>query len=371
MHRIEKRTRKGLKGWGLGAALGFFSLLMGTSGAIAELGGPTGQPLLDPALAVYAPTAPVSGTMRLAGSDTMQPLINRLASEFRRRHPDVQVTISGGGSAIILQEFLGTEKSKVERVTTGGLIVTMKKSETAGSVLLAASSRPLSDQEVEQFVVRYGYEPLAFPVAMDAVGIYVHRNNPMPSLTLDQVDAIFSTTRQRGAPEAINRWGQLGLSNGWENAQIRLYGRNQKSGTQGFFKDHVLLSGDFVPSIQEEPGAASVILALGRDPFGIGYSGIGLQASTVRLVPLAEKSGMPAVAPSLPSVMDGSYPLRRFLYFFISKAPQTPFSPVAREFLAFANSRDGQEAVIRAGFYPLPLKQAEQNLAILTSTGTR
>ncbi|TAJ25963.1 MAG: hypothetical protein EPO64_07235, partial [Nitrospirae bacterium] len=169
MHRIEKRTWKGLKGWGLGAALGFFSLLMGTSGAVAELGGPTGQPLLDPALVVYAPAAPVSGTMRLAGSDTMQPLINRLASEFRRRHPDVQITISGGGSAIILQEFLGTGKSKVERVTTGGLEVTLKKPENAGSVLLAASSRPLSDREVEQFVARYGYEPLVFPVAMDAV----------------------------------------------------------------------------------------------------------------------------------------------------------------------------------------------------------
>jgi phosphate transport system substrate-binding protein len=197
------------------------------------------------------------------------------------------------------------------------------------------------------------------------VGIYVHRDNPIPRLTLEQVDAIFSTTRYRGFPHAIDRWGQLGLEDEWGSAPIKLYGRDEKSGTRGFIKEHVLRNGEFDPRVQEEPGAASVILALSRDPLGIGYSGIGLQTSSVRPVPLAEHADGPYIAPSVASVMDGSYPLRRTLYLYLDKSPTRALRPIVQEFLSFLNSRDGQEVVVKTGFYPLPVAQIERNVAAL------
>jgi phosphate transport system substrate-binding protein len=342
----------------LSGLLGLLSFVALGTWVGAEHAGPTGKPTTDPSLAAYAPIAQVSGSLRISGSDTMQPLLNRLAIDFRRRHPDAQVTVEGGGSAGILKEFLGNGVPSKRAASNG----------QAGPALLAASSRALTDQEIEQFASRYSYKPTVIPVAVDAVGIYVHRDNPLQNLTLEQVDAIFSTTRNRGFSHEIRRWGQLGLNSGWENAQIKLYGRNQKSGTRAFIKELVLQNGEFNPAVIEEPGAASVILAVGRDPFGMGYSGVGLQASSVRAVSLAEQEGKPFVAPSVTSVADGSYPLRRFLYLYVNKPPAALLPPAAKEFLSFVNSREGQEAVIRAGFFPLPAKQVEQSLGVLITS---
>jgi phosphate transport system substrate-binding protein len=284
----------------------------------------------------------------------MQPLLSRLASEFRRRHPEATITIEGGGSAKALPEFLGTEAKKGK-----------KKDEKGSQPLLVASSRKLTASEVKQFRSEHGYEPTEVPIAVDAVAIYVHRDNPLQRLSLDHVDAIFSTTRNRRYPEAINHWGQLGLRNGWEETSIRLYGRDQKSGTRAFVKEHVLQNGEFRPTVREEPGAASVILALSQDPAGIAYSGIGLQTSTVRVVALADHNELEAVLPTSETIGEGSYPLTRFLYLYVKKPSNQQFLPVVKEFLSFASSRDGQETVIKTGFYPVPLRNLEQNMTVL------
>lgn len=347
--------------WAFRALVGLLALLGLPSLGEAEYAGPSGRPMLDPTLEAYMPVTHISGHMKIAGSDTMQPMLARLAGEFRRRHAGARVSIEGGGSDIVLKELLA-EQPKPARLAENG---------PEGAVVVAASSRLLTDEEVKRFAARYGYEPMVFPVAVDAVGIYVHRDNPLPYLTLEQVDAIFSTTRNRGAAHDITRWGELGLRREWEQAPIRLYGRNQKSGTRSFLKEHVLRYGEFSPAVHEEPGAASVILSVSRDPLGMGYSGIGLQASTVRLVPLAEKNGAPPVMPSVASVMDGSYPLRRFLYLYLDQPAPASLPPLAREFLAFVNSREGQEAVIQAGFYPLPITQTTQSLALLAAPSSR
>lgn len=343
------------------AALGIVFMLCLEGAAAAEGSGPAVKLALDPSLAAYAPSSQVAGELRIAGSTTMQPLTNRLAGEFRRYHPNVRVTIEAGGSASVLKELLGENGSSRPKADKG--------QENARPTLLAAVSRLLTDAERQQFVSRHGHEPSAIPVAMDAVGIYVHRDNPLPNLTLEQVDALFSSTRNRGYPFEIGQWGQLGLQDEWVKAPVRLYGRGEKSGTRDFVKEHALRSGEFKPEVHEEPGAASVILALSRDPFGIGYSGIGLQASTVRALPLAEKDGMPFVSPDMSSVMDGSYPLHRLLYLYVDKSPTAGLSPAVREFLAFVNSREGQEAVIKGGAYPLPRKEVEQSLALLALPG--
>lgn len=325
--------------------------LVGTPRVVhAEQSGPFASLMVDPSLARYSPTTHVSGGFKVQGSDTMHALMRRLVSDFQVRQPKITVDLRSGGSTKAISEF-------VQAPQPGRIVI---KEERSNQVVLVSSSRELMDSEVKEFSSQRGYEPLAIPIAVDAVALYVHKDNPLPGLTLDQVDAIFSTTHLRGYKKDIKAWGDLGLTNGWEKAQIHLYGRDRKSGTRAFFQEHVLAGGEFLPTVQEEPGAASVILALSRDQLSIGYSGIGLQASSVRIVPLTELDGMPLITPSAATVADQTYPLRRLLYLYVDKAPGSLLSPAVQEFLTFVKSREGQEAVVRAGFYPLPMDEVEK-----------
>jgi phosphate transport system substrate-binding protein len=336
------------------------ALLITAPGIHAEQGGPFASLTVDAGFAPYSPQAQVSGALKIQGSDTMAPLMTRLATEFQRRQPQVTMSVKGGGSTKAVSEFL--EPPTPDRIVL--------KEERTNQFLLVATSRELLDSEIKQFVSQHGYEPLAVPVGVDAVALYVHKDNPLPGLTLDQVDAIFSTTRIRGYKTEIKQWGQLGLANGWEKGEIQLYGRDRKSGTRAFFQEHVLAGGEFAPNLQEQPGAASIILALSRDQFGIGYNGLGLQASAVRIVPLAENQGMPFITPSSATVADQTYPLRRILYVYLDKSPNSPLPPAAQEFLTFITSREGQEAVVRAGFFPLPINQVTKSFLSLGATRT-
>jgi phosphate transport system substrate-binding protein len=326
-------------------------LVGGIHHAHAEQSGPViGLTTIDPSLTRYNATAQVSGRFKVQGSDTMHALMRRLSLEFQSRQPNVAIDLRSGGSTKAISEF-------VEPPLRGQIAI---KEERTSPPPLVSSSRELSESEVKQFKSHRGYDPLAIPIAVDAVALYVHKDNPLPGLTLDQVDAIFSTTHHRGYRTDLTTWGDLGLADGWEQAKIHLYGRDRKSGTRAFFQDHVLAGGEFKPALREEPGAASVILAMSRDQFGIGYSGIGLQASSVRIVPLAETAGMPLIAPSAATVADQTYPLRRLLYLYVDKPPGASLPQTVQEFLAFVKSREGQEAVVRAGFYPLPMDQMEK-----------
>lgn len=324
--------------------------------AHGEQAGPRSVVLSDDRLAGYRPIEQVAGSLRIQGSDTMHPLLTRLSAEFRRRQPLVTIEVKGGGSAKALADFLRVSPS--DGLKTGH----------AAQVFLVSSSRELMPSEIKQFTIRHGYEPVAIPVAVDAVGIYVHRDNPIVGLTLDQVDAMFSTTRYREYPQEIRTWGQVGLTGGWQTAALQPYGRDRKSGTRTFFQEHVLAGGEFRTTMQEEPGAASVILALSQAPLGIAFNGLGLHSTMVRIVPLAEKKDMPFVAPSDATIADQTYPLRRVLYLYMDKSASTSMAPATKEFLTFINSREGQETVIRAGFFPLPLTQIEQTIAALAQS---
>ena len=314
----------------------------------AEQLGPFASVNVEANLAHYNPQTQVTGIVKVRGSETMYPLLSRLSLEFQRRQPKVTFDIRGGGSTQAVAKFLEPPPSKV-----GNVVIFDERAFPP----LISTSRELFDAELKEFVAQHGYEPLAVPVAVDAVALYVHKDNPLQGVTLDQVDAMFSTTRNRGHKTAITEWGQLGLTDGWEKAKIELYGRDHKSGTRAFFQEHSLAGGEFMPGLHEEPGAASVILDLSRKQTGIGYSGYGLQSSNVRILPLAEAQGMPFVSPSATTIADQTYPLRRVLYLYLDKNPKNPLPDVVKEFLAFIMSHEGQEAVIKAGFFPLPANQ--------------
>lgn len=326
--------------------------LSGVTHASAEVSGPLASAAMDASLAHYVPQTQVSGTFKIQGSETMYPLLSRLSMEFQRRQPKVAIDVRGGGSSKAIEEFLQPPLSRTGQV--------MLKEERAASFRLVSTSRELFDAEVKEFAAQHGYEPTAVPVAVDAVAVYVHKDNPVQGLTLEQVDAIFSTTRKRGYRTDVTQWGDLGLGDGWKQVPIHLYGRDRKSGTRAFFQEHCLAGGEFKVGLHEDPGAASVILDLSRDQLGIGYSGLGLQASSVRVVPLAETAGMPFIAPSSATISDQTYPLRRVLYLYVDKAPDAPLPAAAQEFLTFIMSQEGQEAVMKAGFFPLPATQVSK-----------
>src|SRR5688572_21484033 len=310
----------------------------------------------------YISTEGVQGRFTIAGSNTMYPLMTRLSGEFRRYYPDVHIAIEGQGSKSVVAEDdrrpfweMVQNKSTYRRGdgSDDGHQVSMQ-------VQVMASSRRLSPKEVETFESRYGYRPMEIPIALEAVAVYVHKDNPIQGLTLDQVHAIFSNKSRRDVKE-ITTWGQLGFQDERREAGIHLYGRDQRSGTRAYFKERVLLDEEFRTTLQEEPGSANLILAVGRDPLGIGYSGISFQTSFVRVLPLAVNSSLRFVTPSAESAVDGSYPLTRTLYLYINKKPSERLSAALSEFLRFVNSRQGQEIVVKAGVYALPLADIHQN----------
>jgi phosphate transport system substrate-binding protein len=348
------------------------ALLMGLvacgmpAGALAEPSAATGKPVADATIGSYAASATVSGGIAIAGSDTMQPIITKIASAFKKWQPDVKIAVQGGGTDSALLQFLQDQAT----LRRGDADASPKSHMVSGNLALLAASRTLTDAERGEFRSRYGYEITEIPIALDAIAVFVNHKNPIEGLTLEQLDAIFGKDRRRGAHEAIATWGQLGLKDDWAQQPIRCYGQDQRSGTRAIFIQEALKGGEFRADVREESGPALEILAISRDVLGIGYAGVGFRASTIRFLPLAERTGAAFVAPSPEAVANGTYPLGRQLYLYVKKDPKGKLEPEVLEFLKFVNSREGQEMVARAGAYPLQAQQVVRNLQALTGAGT-
>lgn len=278
----------------------------------------------------YRQVPGVAGTVNSIGSDTLNNLMAYWGEGFRALYPNVAVQVEGKGS--------GTAPPAL----------------AAGAAQLGPMSREMTTAEIEAFEKARGFKPLAVPVAIDCLAVYVHKDNPITGLTLAQADAIFSSTRKRGLPEAKN-WGDVGLTGAWATRGISCYGRNAASGTYAFFKENVLAKGDYKDSVKEQPGSAAVVNGIASDLGGIGYSGIGYKTSEVRALPLAEKDGGAFVEPTFDNAFNGTYPLARLLYIYIPKDPKQSLPPATREFLRFILSKEGQELVVRDGYGALPL----------------
>lgn len=332
-----------------------------TEHSFAELSDPFATVSANSTLAQYSPKKQVAGAFKIQSSEALYPLLHRLNTDFQRFQPKVSIEIKKGTSKAIT-DFLQPPISKLGKI--------MMIDDRAASFQLLATPRQLSDAELKEFVAQHGYEPTAVPVAVNAVALYVHKDNPLPGLTLGQVDAMFSSTRKRGANAAISQWGQLGLPDGWKEAPIQLYGRDKRSEARATFQERGLAGGEFISNVQEYPGAASVVMHINHDPKAIGYSGVGLHTSNVRMVPIAEKEGMPFVLPSRESMADQTYPLRHVVYLYFDKSPHSVLPDAVREFLAFVTMRDGEETLIKAGWFPLPPTAAQsRTVALLDPIG--
>jgi len=285
---------------------------------------------VDPNLPDYTRASGISGNLSSIGSDTLNNLMTLWAEEFNKFYPNVNVQIQGAGSS------------------------TAPPAITEGTANLAPMSRGMRQSEIQAFEARHGYPPMELPVAIDMLAVYVNRDNPIESLSLPQVDAIFSATRRCGHNEDVTRWGQLGLSGTWANRDFALYSRNAVSGTYGFFKDNALCGGDFKSSINEQPGSSSVVQGVTESINGIGYSGIGYRTSGVRVVPLSVDTGGPTFEATAENAATGDYPLARYLFIYINKHPNRDLDPLTREFVKMLYSKQGQEVVNRDGFVTLP-----------------
>jgi phosphate transport system substrate-binding protein len=332
--------------------------------AAAEPAGPQGKPVVDSAIGSYTAAGAVSGGIAIAGSDTMQPILTKIASAFRKWQPNVKIAIQGGGTDAALLQFLQDQAA----IRRGDADASPKSHMVSGSLALLAASRPLTEHERSDFKSRYGYDATEIPIALDAVAVFVNYRNPIEGLTLAQLDAIFGRDRKRGAREEITTWGQLGLKNEWAPQPIHRYGQDQRSGTRTIFIQEVLQGGELRSDIREESGPATEILAISRDVLGIGYAGVGFRASTIRFLPLAERAGSAFVAPSPDTIANGTYPLGRHLYLYAKKNSKGGLEPEVLEFLKFVNSREGQEMVTKAGAYSLPAHQVARNLQALLGT---
>jgi phosphate transport system substrate-binding protein len=177
-----------------------------------------------------------------------------------------------------------------------------------------------------------------------------------------QVDAIFSATRLCGGSKDIKTWGDLGLTGDLANKPIQLFGRNSVSGTYGYFKEEALCKGDYKANVNEQPGSASVVQSISSSVNGIGYSGIGYKTASVRTVALAKKEGGEFVEDNEANALNGTYPLSRFLFVYVNKAPNKPLAPLEAEFVKMVLSQSGQQVVVKDGYIPLPAKVAEKAL---------
>jgi len=289
----------------------------------------------------YQKASGISGNLSSVGSDTLANLMTLWAEEFNRNYPNVNIQIQAAGSS------------------------TAPPALTEGTSNLGPMSRKMKDEEIDAFEGKYGYKPTAVPVAVDALAVFVNKDNPIKGLTLAQTDAIFSSTRKCGYDKDVKTWGEAGLTGAWNSKTLQLYGRNSVSGTYGFFKEHALCKGDFKDNVNEQPGSASVVQAVTTSVNGIGYSGMGYTTSGVKAVPLAKKEGEPFVEATPENALAGTYPLARYLYVYVNKKPNEPLPPLEIEFLKMVLSKAGQQAVIKDGYIPLPAKVVEKALASL------
>ena len=294
---------------------------------------------VDPALPTYSAVSGVSGSVSSVGSDTLNNVMTLWAETFNKLYPNVKIQIEGKGSGTAPPALIG------------------------GTAQLGPMSREMKSSEVDEFEKKFGYKPTRIRVAVDALAVFVNKDNPLKCMSFDQVDGVFSKSRRGGAKEDVKNWGQLGLTGDWAARPISLFGRNSASGTYGFFKEHVMKNGDYKDEVKEQPGSAAVVQGVTVDRFAMGYSGIGYTTAGVRAVPLSGKAGGACTDATAANAYSGKYPLSRFLYVYINRAPGKPLDPLTREFMKFVLAKPGQEVVIKDGFFPILDSIAKEELA--------
>ena len=318
-----------------------FNKLVSAVGFAAAMLSANSWAAVDAGIAEYQKVTGVSGNLSSVGSDTLANMMTLWAEEFKRVYPNVNIQIQAAGSS------------------------TAPPALTEGTSQLGPMSRKMKEGEIEAFEKRYGYKPTAIPVAIDALAVFVHKDNPLKGMTMLQLDETFSSTMKCGGSVNTTTWGDLGLTDDWASKDIQLFGRNSVSGTYGYFKEHALCKGDFRNTVNEQPGSASVVQSVSASLNGIGYSGIGYKTSGVRALPLSKDGGKTFIEPTEANAISGAYPLSRYLFIYVNKHPNKPLEPMQLEFLKLVLSKTGQQIAEKDGYIPLPAAVVQKDLEVL------
>ncbi len=317
----------------------YISLALGLIASMLWAASVPAQVPVDPDLSSYERVQGISGNLSSVGSDTLNNLMTFWAEKFKEYYPNVNIQVEGKGSSTAPPALI------------------------SATAQLGPMSRKMKQKEMDAFEKKFGYKPTPVRVAVDALAVFVNKDNPLRGMNLKEVDGVFSKTQRRGG-ENITTWGQLGLKGDWAHRPISIYGRNSASGTYGFFKKLVLKKGDYKDTVKEQPGSASVVQSVSVDRYALGYSGIGYRTAGVRALPLAEK-GKHYVQATGENALAGDYPLSRFLYVYVNKVPGKPLDPLTHEFLKMVLSKEGQKIVIKGGYFPIADAVIQQDLKAL------
>jgi phosphate transport system substrate-binding protein len=264
--------------------------------------------------------------IRVTGSDTMVNLANAWQEAFQSSHPEVSLLVTGGGSGVGIANLI------------------------AGQIEIATSSRPMEPKEIDLAKANSGKVPQEFVVGRDALAIYVHRDNPIESISL---------------PELAEIYGQDGKTSTWKGLNVEFaacpsgklvaIGRQNSSGTYAYFKEVVLgKKREYRQGLTSQSGSSDVVALVSKTPCAIGYSGMGYRTDQIKVVPVSKKPGEPAVAPTAASVLDGTYPISRPLYLYTLGEPEG----AVQEFIQWVRSAEGQKTVEEQGYVPLPKEPA-------------
>lgn len=283
---------------------------------------------IDPTMPSYTAVSGVSGNLNSIGSDSLNNLMTLWAEGFKKAYPNVNIQIEGKGSSTAPPALI------------------------EGTAQIGPMSRPMKAEEIDAFEKKFGYKPTEVKVAIDALAVFAHKDNPIKGLTMKQVDSIFSSTRKIGGGD-ITTWDQAGLD-AWKGRSVSLFGRNSASGTYGFFQENALGKGDYKSTVKEQPGSSAVVQGVGGDLYAIGYSGIGYKTSGVRAVPLASEDGGEFFEAEYQNCLSGDYPLSRFLILYVNKKPGEALDKLTLEFLKYVLTKEGQQVVEKDGYFPMP-----------------
>lgn len=290
----------------------------------------------------YRSRAGVYGTITSIGSDTLAGLMAIWAQRFQELYPHVKFQIQATGSSTASQAL------------------------TQGTATIGPMSRQLSQQEITRFTRVHGYPQTALIVALDAIAIYVEKNNPLQQLSTQQVDAIFSATRLCGAEKSYRTWQDLGVEKFGKESLIQLYGRNSASGTYDLFKQQALCNGDFLRTVNEMPSSSSIVQSIASSVGGLGYAALGYQNSNVRTLAISS-DGLSFYRPTPNNLRQGHYPLTRYLYIVVNQRADQPLATLEHTFLSFILSEEGQSIVRENGYFSLSSELIHRQKNILNS----
>lgn len=291
---------------------------------------------VDPGLHIYQRVEGVKGTLRLCGSDTISQLAGNWASDFRKMYPEVEIKIDVQGARNAIPSVINQQAD------------------------IGLLSREIRAAEVEQFKAKFGHAPVVLTPALESIAIFVHKDNPVESLTLAQLDAIYSTSLKRGAPKQALTWGDVGVGGKWATMPIVCQARDAETGSQVFFQRGVLGGGEFRQGMVGHASSVEMIKTIAGNQGAVGFAGSGYETPDVKAVPLAWKAGEPAS-----KIETVGYPLLRPLQLIVNKAPNQELSLLEHEFIKYMFSRAGQQQVIVGGFVPMPARPAQVSLDLI------